>query len=56
MDETFPSCKHVRVMNIPLHPNLEKEKGVNRVVHYFLIFALKQILWVLVEAASLRWF
>ena len=35
---------------------LYRKTGVYRGIHYFLIFALKHILWVLVRTASLRRF
>ena len=34
----------------PYNPHLYRETGVYRVIHSFLIFALKHRLWVLVEA------
>ena len=37
-------------------PLLYSKTGVYRSIHYFLIFALKHILWVLVRTASLRRF
>ena len=41
-------------MNTPLHPILYSKSGVYRGIHYFLIFALKHILWVLVRTASFQ--
>ena len=38
----------------PYSPLLYSKTGVNRGIHYFLIFALKHILWVLVRTASMR--
>ena len=35
---------------------LYSKTGVYRGIHYFLIFALKHILWVLVRTASMRRF
>ena len=40
----------------PCTPLLYSKTGVNRGIHYFLIFALKHRSWVLVRTASLRWF
>ena len=40
----------------PYTPSLYSKTGVYRSIHYFLIFALKHILWVLVRTASLRRF
>ena len=39
---------------LPYTPLLYSKTGVYRGLHYFLILALKHILWVLVRAASLR--
>ena len=38
----------------PYTPLLQSKPGVYRGLHYFLIFALKHILWVLVRTASMR--
>ena len=35
-------------------PLVYSKTGVYRGIHYFLIFALKHILWVLVRTASMR--
>ena len=40
----------------PYTPLLYSKTGVYRGLHYFLIFALKHILWVLVRIASMRRF
>ena len=40
----------------PYTPPLYSKNGVYRGIHYFLIFALKHILWVLVRTASVRRF
>ena len=40
----------------PYTPLLYSKTGVYRGIHYFLIFALKHILWVLVRTASMRRF
>ena len=37
----------------PLHITLHRKTGVYRGIHYFLIFALKHRLWVLVSEAVL---
>ena len=50
------SRKQVRVMKTPLHPTYIDKTGVYRGLHYFIIFALKHILWVLVRTASMRRF
>ena len=42
------------VTNTPLHPILYSKTGVYRGIYYFLIFAPKQRLWVLVRTASLN--
>ena len=48
------SCKHVRVINTPLHPSFYYSKiGVYRGIHNFLIFALKDRLWVITCTHSL---
>ena len=39
-----------------LYPLLYSKTGVYRGIHYFLIFALKHILWVLVRTTSMRRF
>ena len=52
----YTSCKQVRVMNTPYTPLLYSNLGVNRGLLYFLIFALKHRLWVLVRTASMRRF
>ena len=49
------SRNQLRVMKTPLHPTFSKT-GVYRGMHYFLIFALKHRLWVLVRTTSLRRF
>ena len=49
------SRKQVRVTNTALHPTLYSEAGVYRGI-FFLIFAPKHRLWVLVRTASLRRF
>ena len=36
----------------PLHPTFYGKTGVYRGIHYFLIFALKHRLWVLIRNAS----
>ena len=41
---------------LPYTPFLYKKTGVYQGIHYFLIFALKHRLWVLVRTASARWF
>ena len=53
-----PSCKHVRIVNTPLHTLLytRSKIGVYRGICYFLIFDLKHRLWVLIRTASLRQF
>ena len=38
------------------HPTFYSKTGVYRGIHYFLIFVLKHILWVLVRTASMRRF
>ena len=38
----------------PLTPHLYSKTGVYRGIHYFLIFALKHRLWVLVRTASVK--
>ena len=40
----------------PYTPLLYSKTGVYMGIHYFLIFALKHILWVLVRTASMRRF
>ena len=35
-----PSCKHVRVMNTPLHPTLYSKNGVYRGIDFFLFLLL----------------
>ena len=44
------------VLYPPYTPLLYSKTGVYRGIHYFLIFALKHILWVLVRTASMRRF
>ena len=45
---------NMSVCFIPLYtPLLYSRTGVYRGIHYFLIFALKHILWVLVRTASM---
>ena len=41
-------------MYTPLHPLFYSKTGVYRGIPYFLIFALKYILWVLVRTASIN--
>ena len=52
----FTSRKQVRVMKTPYTPLLYSKTGVHRGMHYFLYFALKHGLWVLVRTASMRRF
>ena len=48
---------NMSVCFIPLYtPLLFSKSGVYRGIHYFLSFALKDILWVLVRTASMRRF
>ena len=49
----YPSRKQVRVMKTPLHSTFISKIGEYRGIHYFLIFASKHRLWVLVRTASL---
>ena len=54
------AIKHQDNMSVcfipPYTPRLYSKTGVYRGIHYFLIFALKHILWVLVRTASMRRF
>ena len=49
---TRPSRKRVRVKKTPYTPLVYSKTGVYRGIHYFLIFALKHRLCVLIRTAS----
>ena len=51
-----PSGKHVRAMNTPLNPTFIRQNWGMEGYTYFLIFAPKHRLWVLVRTASARRF
>ena len=50
------SRKQVRITNTPYTPLLYSKTGVYKSIHFFLIFASKHRLWVLIRNASLRRF
>ena len=60
MIDSFSCTSHQDNMSVcfipPYTPLLYNKTGVYRDIHYFLIFALKHILWVLVRTASMRRF
>ena len=56
LKKTKTSGKHAREMYTPYTPFLYSKTGVCRGIPFFLIFAPKHGLWVLVRTASARQF